>query len=567
MSMPITAQAATTSNVTVTVVDGKNTKDTKDDTKYTVSVEKGAKMSDSDIGKVKVWTKENTQGRSAVTKEGYSVSVPGTIKNKFSKNTTLKLVYKQAKPIVEFYDPIGKKTYDIRVGEVGKTINFKSAPVHEGYQHIGWKGFAEKDILKKVTKYKATAVYKENKYKIEFDGNGASNPAAMKPVEVKYSQKYSLPKAKFTKAGYEFSAWEINGTKYKAGTKVSKLVSKDGGSVTAKAIWEAGTYTIKFNSNGGKGTMKSIQVKNGGECILPACKFTKDRYIFSEWVDDKGNTYGDEWDFSNETGKSTVTLKAKWEVNIYKEGKVTVKANGGKFSDGTTQKDLYTAFGEYVATDKLPIRKDYSFNGYKLQGDVMIDPLDAALFHLPRNASFVLLKPKKGDLGNGTATAQWIKQPTSEKFVAAIKKVVDTARTKKYAYGYSKDVVPTTDKKIACESMITKALYDLGFKTQPKGGFHFEEDRTEVVGDLPTFLEYCGFEKTKSGKRGSVVLVKGSNVKYMHAFVLNGTINESTMTADCFDCGSDVCIQQIQPLKNRKLKYQMKDLVFYSLPS
>ena len=425
MAMPMTVQAATPSNVTVTVVDGKNTKDTKDDTKYTVSVEKGEKMSDSDIGKVKVWAKENTQGRTTVTKEGYSVSVPGTIKNKFTKNTTLKLVYKQTKPIVEFYDALGKKVYAIKVGELGKTIELKTPPVHEGYTHAAFTGVTSQTVLNKVTKYTARALYKENRYKIQFEGNGASNPSAMKSVEVKYTQKYTLPKAKFTKFGYVFSAWEINGTKYKAGTKISKLVSKDGGSITAKAIWEAGTYTIKFNSNGGKGTMKSIQVKGDSECILPACKFTKDRYIFSEWVDDKGNTYGDEWDFTNKTGKNTVTLKAKWEVNIYKQGKVTVKANGGKFSDGTTQKDLYMAFGEYVATDKLPIRKGYSFNGYKLQGDVMIDPLDATLFHLPRNASFVLLKPKKGDLGNGTATAQWIKQPTSEKFVAAIKKVVD----------------------------------------------------------------------------------------------------------------------------------------------
>ena len=165
MAMPMTAQATTPSNVTVTVVDGKNTKDTKDDTKYTVSVDKGSKMSDANITKVKQWAKEDTQGRSAVTKEGYSANVPASIKNIFSKNTTLKLSYKQIKPIVEFYDPIGKKVYDVRVGEIGKTVNFKNAPEHEGYKHTGWKGFTEKSTLKKVTKYKATAVYKENKYR------------------------------------------------------------------------------------------------------------------------------------------------------------------------------------------------------------------------------------------------------------------------------------------------------------------------------------------------------------------------------------------------------------------
>ena len=238
------------SPVDVIIVDGKNTSSTADDTTYHLKVAKGKRLTESTITKVKAWAKHDTSGRSKITKAAYNPVVPVTIRNRFTSDTRLRLVYKQIKPIVTFYDPIVNKNISTKVGEIGKTIKFPTAPNHIGYQFVGWKGLNENQKLTKATKYKATAVYKKLSCKIVFDGNGASNPDAMSSVTVKNTQEYVLPKNKFKKNGYHFAGWEVMGKTYSAGETV--VLPYDATTVTAKAVWEADdVYSITYNLNGG----------------------------------------------------------------------------------------------------------------------------------------------------------------------------------------------------------------------------------------------------------------------------------------------------------------------------
>lgn len=164
--------AVPTSTVTVTVVDGKNTKETTDDTKYTATVNKGQTLTDGQLSKIKTWA-NSTEGRSNVVKNAYTVNIPNSIKNKFNKNTTIKLTYKQTKPIVNFIDSRTKKTFLTKVGETGKTIDFPNAPEHAGYVFTKWTGLSQDKTLS-VKTYKVTANYKEKKLKIVFDGDRKS---------------------------------------------------------------------------------------------------------------------------------------------------------------------------------------------------------------------------------------------------------------------------------------------------------------------------------------------------------------------------------------------------------
>ena len=241
--------AVPTSTVTVTVVDGKNTKETTDDTKYTATVNKGQTLTDGQLSKIKTWA-NSTEGRSNVVKNAYTVNIPNSIKNKFNKNTTIKLTYKQTKPIVNFIDSRTKKTFLTKVGETGKTIDFPNAPEHAGYVFTKWTGLSQDKTLS-VKTYKVTANYKEKKLKIVFDGNGASNQNAMKTVEIAYSKNYTLPKNKFTRDGYIFSGWRIKSKDYDEGAKLSFSTS-DGDSVTVQAVWfKPKSYTIDYVLNGG----------------------------------------------------------------------------------------------------------------------------------------------------------------------------------------------------------------------------------------------------------------------------------------------------------------------------
>ena len=133
---------------------------------------------------------------------------------------------------------------------------------------------------------------------------------------------------------------------------------------------------------------------------------------------------------------------------------------------------------------------------------------------------------------------------TADQFVAAVAKVQETARKRKYVYGDSRSAVPTADKKISCDRLIAKALYDLGFHDQETGGI--------TVGSMPAYLKAHGFvESTKFTDigYGSIVLIMHKTVNYFsHAFVTL-SFDASTKTFDKYDTGSNSLINSVQPVR------------------
>ena len=203
-------------------------------------------------------------------------------------------------------------------------------PTKTGYTFDGW--YTESTGGNKVaTPYKPTkdetvyARWTANKYKITFDGNGATGIPASK--DVTYGEKYGeLPTP--TKDGFEFDGW------YKEdGTKVTE---DDIVNITEEtkltAGWLGAEYTVNFDANGGNTSVTSKKVKNGGKYgELPTP--TKTGYTFVGWYDENGNK------IENTTTaniSSDVTLTAKYEKNKYT---VTFKND-----DGNT---LYTTVVQY----------------------------------------------------------------------------------------------------------------------------------------------------------------------------------------------------------------------------
>ena len=137
----------------------------------------------------------------------------------------------------------------------------------------------------------------------------------------------TLPKA--TRKGYKLKGWytkKSGGTKIKASTKVKK-------DVTYYARWTANKYKIKFNKNGGKGTMKTLSATYGKTVKLTANAFKRSKYKFAGWAKKKSGkvVYKNKAKVKNLTATNgkTVTLYAVW-----KEAKASSAKSAANVSAG-----------------------------------------------------------------------------------------------------------------------------------------------------------------------------------------------------------------------------------------
>ena len=116
-----------------------------------------------------------------------------------------------------------------------------------------------------------------------------------------------------TRSGYTFKGWytkKSGGTKITTKTKITK-------NVTYYAHWKANKYKIKFNANGGRGSMKTLSATYGKNVKLPANAFKRAGYKFKGWAKKKGGkvAYKNKEKVKNLTATKgkTVTLYAVWK--------------------------------------------------------------------------------------------------------------------------------------------------------------------------------------------------------------------------------------------------------------
>lgn len=107
------------------------------------------------------------------------------------------------------------------------------------------------------------------------------------------------------RSGYTFLGWTYDATTH-----------------TFTAQWEAITYTVTFDANGGEGTMEPQTFQAGVTKALSKNAFTKDEAVFVGWSTEKDG--GDEgWSFTDQQeitfrdSSSNLTLYAQWKTNAY----------------------------------------------------------------------------------------------------------------------------------------------------------------------------------------------------------------------------------------------------------
>ena len=189
---------------------------------------------------------------------------------------------------------------------------------------------------------------KRNEHTVTFDANGGSEPedlpdevtTAMPAKKVLHGSEYYLPECEFiAPENQQFKAWEIDGAEYPVNAPVT--VTAD---ITVKALWEnappaPAEYTVRFNANGGGGTMADVTGVSGSY-TLPACGFTEpEGKQFKGWSTSADGSVisGTTYEVSSDT-----TFYAIWESKEYSiivtDGKATIGAGSeiSKATQGTT---------------------------------------------------------------------------------------------------------------------------------------------------------------------------------------------------------------------------------------
>lgn len=184
---------------------------------------------------------------------------------------------------------------------------------------------------------------------VQYDANGGGG--TMEDTLVPYGVSTKLRENTYTRAGCHFAGWTAyrtakdqwyytNGTDtgwytkgnqpsgydyyiYKDTQAVAKTSSVDADTVIMYAKWEPSTYTVRYDANGGTGTMADTTVTYGVNSTLRENTFTRQGYTFVGWTCYR--TAQNQWRYANPDGTSSSwytegSQPEGYTLYIYKDG-------------------------------------------------------------------------------------------------------------------------------------------------------------------------------------------------------------------------------------------------------
>ena len=239
----------------------------------------------------------------------------------------------------------------------------------DGFEFVGWKDGNGKGYDPKTTgnlcandgnEITLYAQWSYNQYSIFYDSNGGDG--RVPSSEATFGKDVTIAENSFTKEGYTFVGWNTagdgNGRSFQPQDKVvGGILQKDSGivSITLYAQWAPNTYTVNFDTNGGKVEVTSCKVTYGkiyGD-LTNLTKPTRTGYEFNGWY------YNGEkiLDTTIISVAKDHTLKADWTPLDYT---ITFDSNGGEVTEALRNIAYDSRYGELPT----PTRKGYTFDGW-----------------------------------------------------------------------------------------------------------------------------------------------------------------------------------------------------------
>ena len=202
--------------------------------------------------------------------------------------------------------------------------------------------------------YQATYTKEANTYTLTYDLDGGEWTEATNEFPYEYKATVEVVKTVPTREGYKFSGWRSEDGAIE--NDAFTMPAKD---VTLKAKWEANIYKVTYDLDGGEWTETTNEFPYEYKATVEVVKTvpTREGYRFAGWRSEDVAIENDAFTMP----AKNVTLKAKWEANIYK---VTYDLDGGEWTEATNEFPYeYKATVEVIKT--VPTREGYKFSDWR----------------------------------------------------------------------------------------------------------------------------------------------------------------------------------------------------------
>ena len=199
-----------------------------------------------------------------------------------------------------------------------------------------------------------TAKWEANIYKVTYDLDGGEWTETTNEFPYEYKATVEVVKTVPTREGYTFAGWRS--AEVTIENDAFTMPAKD---VTLKAKWEANIYKVTYDLDGGEWTEATNEFPYEYKATVEVVKTvpTREGYTFAGWRSAEVTIENDAFTMP----AKDVTLKAKWEANIYK---VTYDLDGGEWTEATNEFPYeYKATVEVIKT--VPTREGYKFSGWR----------------------------------------------------------------------------------------------------------------------------------------------------------------------------------------------------------
>ncbi|MDO4369126.1 MAG: BspA family leucine-rich repeat surface protein [bacterium] len=242
-------------------------------------------------------------------------------------DTVCTVTYKVSDYTIKYDSNGGSGTMEDSIFEYDSDSKLrKNTFTKEGYTFAGWSTSLGGEVkytdeasvrgLSKGGVVTLYAVWNINKYKVSVNVINGTSDVKERLVDYNTSTAFKIT----PNTGYGLPTVSCtNG--------ISASISNDSlvtGNITSDTIctvtYKVSNYTVKYDNNGGTGTMEDSIFQYDSDSKLRKNTFTKEGYTFAGWSTSLGGKvkYTDEASVRNLSTGGTITLYAVWNINKYK---------------------------------------------------------------------------------------------------------------------------------------------------------------------------------------------------------------------------------------------------------